>query len=106
MIKLDGHETDESVIQLSDLSDFVLKKILSASQDTKSICLEGTFNNTEGSAVLILEKEPFHEEDLKSLFLEENKREIVFQNDIYSYFRALPVSVCNGKYIYYIIHFQ
>lgn len=99
-IKLNSNEQScDFDSNLTDLYNFTYKRVLSDHHETKSVFIEGSFNNKAGSAILILEKEPFEEKNLKTLFKEDNNQEKIFQNDIYSSFRYFPKATFNGEFL-------
>ncbi|CAH1099186.1 unnamed protein product [Psylliodes chrysocephalus] len=78
---------------LSSLSGFNVKGILTNNTNRKTVCLRGTFDSKEGEAVVILEKTAFAEEDLKAnkdYFTEQNNLQKIFQNDIYGDYKYFP----------------
>lgn len=87
----------ETLTDLCNLNNFAFKRVLSDRQETKSVFIEGNFNDKSASAILLLEKEPFEEKNLITLFKEDNEQEKLFQNDIYSSFRYYPKSTFNGE---------
>ncbi|KAK7792578.1 hypothetical protein R5R35_008672 [Gryllus longicercus] len=80
-------DSDDSVLtvnsDLKDLSHFEFDRILSDSSERKSICLYGSFRNTSGKAIVLLEKKPFDEENVKGLLKNTCPVSQQFFNDIY-----------------------
>ena len=68
---------------ISDLSNFVFKRVLSDFGQRKNICVEGFFTDREGTAVVWLEKTPFNEDLVKQLSTNKSILKKEFINDIY-----------------------
>ncbi|CAL8090109.1 unnamed protein product [Orchesella dallaii] len=72
-----------------DLSGFTLKNVLSNSADCKRLTVEGTFPDGQ-TAVVVLDKKPFTEENFKELFSSGSRLSQIFQNDIYGNYDCVP----------------
>lgn len=81
---------------LSDFSEFQQKQILSDNSRRKTICIEGSFKNRPGTAIVVLEKKPFNEEELKTVFDSNCVLSKEFSNDIYGFYECFPSVKCNG----------
>ncbi|KAK6632409.1 hypothetical protein RUM44_007451 [Polyplax serrata] len=88
--------SEQQIDPVSNISNFEFKRILSDNKETKTVAIEGSFKGKPEPAVFILEKEPFHQENLGQLFREENIIEKTFSNDIYYQCQFSPTSVFNG----------
>ncbi|RZF41098.1 hypothetical protein LSTR_LSTR002730 [Laodelphax striatellus] len=86
----DGSSNENTSISFTDLSTFVLKRILSENSQKKTIIAEGSFSDQEGTAILFLEKTPFNEELLKCLCSTESTLEEQLCNDIYRFYTCNP----------------
>ncbi|PNF42750.1 hypothetical protein B7P43_G13611 [Cryptotermes secundus] len=75
---------------LKDFSEFQQTRILSDSSQRKTICIEGSFNNREGKAIVLLEKKPFNEEILKNTLNSNCVLQKEFSNDIYGFYEFFP----------------
>lgn len=76
-----------------DLKKFKLEGILSNNTQRKVVCLKGSFDNSTGDALVILEKTAFTEENLleESEFLKQsNSLKKTFQNDVYGDYNFFP----------------
>lgn len=73
----DKHKT------ICDLSNFVFKRVLCDFGQRKTICVEGSFTDREGKAVIWLEKTPFSEEVVKQLSTNKSTLKKEFINDVY-----------------------
>jgi hypothetical protein len=82
---------------LNDLSEFQQKRILSDNSRRKTICIEGTFKNRPGTAIVLLEKKPFNEEELKNAFGSNCVLHKEFSNDIYGFYECFPNVKCSGR---------
>ncbi|XP_068624394.1 m7GpppX diphosphatase [Battus philenor] len=97
-IKIDDqNENGRSSDQL-ELKDFVPVKILNNNTNRKTVCIQGTYRDKSGVALVILEKNAFKEEELddKGYFSVDTKLRTFFQNDIYGNFECFPRSDLNG----------
>lgn len=74
---------------------FEVKSILSNSADYKRVVVEGTVKGQ--SAVVILDKKPFTEDILSSLFSSNSILKSTFQNDIYGSYDCIPVEKASGN---------
>jgi hypothetical protein len=82
---------------LKDFSEFRQKRILSDNSQRKTVCIEGTFNNREGTAIVLLEKKPFNEESLKNTLDSNCVLHKEFSNDIYGFYECFPNVKYNGE---------
>ncbi|XP_013134406.1 PREDICTED: m7GpppX diphosphatase [Papilio polytes] len=94
---VEQNENGVDGIQL-ELKDFIPVKILNNNTNRKTVCIQGTFKDKTGVALVLLEKNAFKEEDLdaKGYFSEDTKLRTFFQNDIYGNFECFPRSEING----------
>lgn len=87
---------------LKDLSKFRLKRVLSNHAGKKLLCMEGTFSGYDGAAVLLMEKKPFVEDNLRENFFNEGSTlSKEFENDLYGNYSCFPPVEYNS---YVIIH--
>ncbi|KAF5287297.1 hypothetical protein FQR65_LT02170 [Abscondita terminalis] len=89
--KLD--EKNDVHVSLSNLSDFKLDKILHNNTNRKAICLQGSFADTEGAAIVMLEKTSFTEDAFtpkSDYFTEKSSMKKIFHNDIYGNYEFFP----------------
>jgi hypothetical protein len=93
---LQGHGENLHAV-LKDFSEFQQKRILSDNGQRKTICIEGSFNNREGRAIVLLEKKPFNEEILKNTLNSNCVLQKEFSNDIYGFYECFPDVKCNGE---------
>ncbi|KPJ19136.1 Scavenger mRNA-decapping enzyme DcpS [Papilio machaon] len=100
--KIKNNEQNENGvddIQL-ELKDFIPVKILNNNTNRKTVCIQGTYKDKTGVALVLLEKNAFKEEDLdnKGYFSEDTKLRTFFKNDIYGNFECFPLPEINeGK---------
>jgi len=87
---------DPICTSLNDFSEFQQKRILSDNSRRKTICVEGSFKNRPGTAIVLLEKKPFNEEELKNVFGSNCVLSKDFSNDIYGFYECFPDVKCNG----------
>jgi hypothetical protein len=87
---------DTKCTSLNDFSEFQQKRILSDNSRRKTICIEGSFKNRPGAAIVLLEKKPFNEEELKNVFGSKCVLSKEFSNDIYGFYECFPDVKCNG----------
>lgn len=80
-------------------SAFSVKRVLQNNCTRKQICVEGSFKGHEGSAVLILEKQTFSddEQSLKELFDKGTVLQKLYSNDVYGNYEIFPVKKYNGN---------
>lgn len=87
-----------------NLSDFKVARILQNNCARKLICVEGTFENRKGPAIVLLEQKSFSYDTnvLKKSFFDENTifRKI-FTNDIYRTYICSPTKDYNSTSICY-----
>jgi hypothetical protein len=94
----DVQENDESIhTVLKDFSEFQQKRILSDNSQRKTICIEGSFYNREGTAIVLLEKKPFNEEILENTLDSNCTLRKEFSNDIYGFYECFPSVKYNGE---------
>ncbi|XP_066152061.1 m7GpppX diphosphatase [Euwallacea fornicatus] len=96
--KLDENSSDSIHCSLKDLSAFKLKTVLHNNTTRKTVCLQGTFESTEGNALVILEKTAFAGENLvpeSEYFTERSLLSKVFHNDAYGDYKYFPVPELN-----------
>ncbi|ODM89692.1 m7GpppX diphosphatase, partial [Orchesella cincta] len=84
---VDGDGKQQQIFK--DLSGFTLKNVLSNSADVKRLTVEGTFPDGQ-TAVVVLDKKPFTEENFKELFSSGSRLKQIFQNDIYGNYDCVP----------------
>ncbi|KAK4872364.1 hypothetical protein RN001_014393 [Aquatica leii] len=78
---------------LSNLSDFKIGKILHNNTNRKAICLQGTFTESDGTAIIMLEKTSFADDNFtenSDYFTEKSTLKKVFHNDIYGNYEFYP----------------
>lgn len=94
------NENSVSNTQL-ELRDFVPLKVLNNNTNRKTVCIQGTFNDKSGVALVLLEKNAFKEEELNDTgyFTVDTKLRTFFQNDIYGNFECYPRSEINGEFL-------
>nr|CAG4640878.1 EOG090X06NK [Eulimnadia texana] len=89
-------ETTNSVCDtLASFLGFNVSRVLNESADNKVIVSEGTFDNREGKAVVLLEKTHFSTEHIPQLFSSETRIEKSFSNDIYGQYLCFPPPASN-----------
>jgi len=93
--KRSSEEVSESG-SFSSLQGFTVSKVLSNSADYKRVVVEGRYNQTP--AVVILDKKPFSEEQLGTLFSDKSQLSLVFQNDIYGSYDCHTSPQITGKH--------
>jgi hypothetical protein len=97
-IQSDVRVQDENLhTVLKDFSEFQQKRILSDNSRRKTVCIEGSFNNREGKAIVLLEKKPFNEEILKNTLNSNCVLQKEFSNDIYGFYEFFPSMEYNGE---------
>ncbi|XP_069692375.1 m7GpppX diphosphatase [Periplaneta americana] len=90
-IQSDKQESNETIhTALRSFADFQQKRILSDNSQRKTICIEGSFSNKEGTAIVLLEKKPFNEEVLKKSLNSDCALTKEFSNDIYGCYECFP----------------
>lgn len=104
-VKLDDESTDvikknqgENDTEL-DLSSFKVTKVLQNNCARKLICMEGTFEDREGSAVVLLEQRSFPYDKVvlkKDFFDGKTIFRKIFTNDIYRNYNCFPTEEHNG----------
>ncbi|XP_063236160.1 m7GpppX diphosphatase [Bacillus rossius redtenbacheri] len=86
--KVDQEESVHNTLE--SFTGFVQKRVLSSNSDRKTVCLEGTFDEKTGSAIVVLEKEPFDVDNLQLFLDSESVLKKVFSNDIYGNYEYFP----------------
>lgn len=81
---------------IKDLSHFSLKRVLNNNTDRKAVFIEGSFEDRDGKAVLILEKQAFEEKALNSL-RDVSTLEKQFSNDVYGNYECFIDPKFNGE---------
>lgn len=92
-------EVSDKHKSISDLSNFVFKRVLSDFGQRKTICIEGSFSDREGKAVLWLEKTPFSEEIVKQLSTNKSTLKKEFINDVYGSYACQIDPDLNGWFV-------
>ncbi|CAK9825645.1 m7GpppX diphosphatase [Anthophora retusa] len=79
-------------------SEFTVKRVLQNNCIRKQICIEGSFEGHEGSAVVVLEKQNFSDEDqfLNEVFNKDTVLNKLYSNDVYGNYECFPVKKYNG----------
>lgn len=101
VVKKNQGENDTSEAEL-DLSSFKVTKVLQNNCARKLICMEGTFEDREDSAVVLLEQRsfPYDKTVLKKDFFDEKTIfKKIFTNDIYRNYNCFPAEDHNGTSI-------
>ncbi|KAL0124849.1 hypothetical protein PUN28_006601 [Cardiocondyla obscurior] len=91
-----ANNTDEDQL---DLSSFKLTNVLQNNCARKFICMTGTLENREGSALVLLEQRsfPYDKEFLKKNYFDGNATyQKVFTNDIYRNYNCFPIEDQKG----------
>jgi len=78
-----------------NLSQFVVKQVLSNNPQRKSLFLEGSFTDREGKVVLLLEKQPIDEKTVSHITANSELSKI-FVNDVYGSYECYPEAKYNG----------
>jgi hypothetical protein len=87
---------------LNDFSEFQQKRVLNDNSQRKTVCVEGTFSNRPGTAIVLLEKKPFNDEELTNTFGPSCVLQKEFSNDIYGFYECFPNVKCNGGWLCFI----
>ncbi|KOC69177.1 m7GpppX diphosphatase [Habropoda laboriosa] len=79
-------------------SEFNVKRVLQNNCTRKQICIEGSFKGREGSAVIVLEKQNFSDDDqfLNEFFNKDTVLQKLYSNDVYGNYECFPVKKHNG----------
>ncbi|XP_076758322.1 decapping enzyme, scavenger [Xylocopa sonorina] len=79
-------------------SIFNTKRVLQNNCTRKQICIEGDFKGYEGSAVIVLEKKNFpdDEQSLKEFFHKDTVLQKLYSNDVYGNYECFPVKKHSG----------
>ncbi|XP_012278958.1 m7GpppX diphosphatase [Orussus abietinus] len=94
-----SEQSDDSVHEtLKNLSTFRVKRILSNNTQKKVMCVEGTFENRKGPAIVLFERKSFPNDEifLKTLFNEETPLHKEFRNDVYGKYECFLTEKYNG----------
>lgn len=78
---------------LTDLSTFKFEKVLSNNTNRKTVCLQGSFESSDGVGIILLEKTAFEEGDFKEdsdYFSASSSLKKLFHNDIYGNYEYFP----------------
>lgn len=76
---------------------FSFKRILKESPENRLVAVEGSFSKeTEESAVVILEKSHFTEEEVKGILSQDTTLQCLFNNDIYYNLLCNPPATLNS----------
>jgi len=73
---------------LQDLGQFKVEQVLNENPSTKTIFLQGTFEDLEGPAVVILEKKLFPKDKVQQYFSPDCSVSKIFVNDIYGNYES------------------
>lgn len=96
-LECDVQEDGDTICtSLSDFSEFQQKRILSDNSRRKTICIEGSLKNRPGTAIVLLEKKPFNEGELKNVLGSNCVLSKEFSNDIYGFYECFPDVKCSG----------
>lgn len=86
---------------LSDLSTFKFEKVLSNNTNRKVVCLQGSFEASDGVGIVVFEKTAFEEGEFKEdseYFNENSLLKKQFHNDIYGNYEYFPKIELNCKF--------
>lgn len=86
-----------------NLSNFKVTKVLQNNCVRKSICIEGTFEDREGSAIVLLEQKTFPHDKLileKGFFDGKTLFRKHFTNDIYRNYDCFPTEEYNSTFLF------
>lgn len=100
LAKLENTSEESVHNHLSDLSTFKLKKVLSNNTNRKVVCLQGSFEASDGVGIVVLEKTAFEDGDFKEdseYFNEDSSLKKLFHNDIYGNYEYFPKVELNCK---------
>lgn len=110
--KRDESENDAAREVELNLSNFKVSKVLQNNCVRKSICIEGTFEDREGSAIVLLEQKSFPHDKLvleKGYFDGKTLFRKHFTNDIYRNYDCFPTEEYNSTsislFVYYCIDY-
>lgn len=98
MVEKNSSENDTSETEL-DLSGFKVARILQNNSARKLICLEGTFEDREGPAVVLLEQRSFPYDKVvleEDFFDRKTTFRKTFTNDIYRNYDCIPTQEHNS----------
>lgn len=86
--------------ELINLSKFKLKRLLQNNCSRKLLCVEGSFTDQDGPAVILFEKKifPSEEEAIQTTICnQDTKLKKTFENDIYGSYECFPIQEHNGE---------
>ncbi|XP_003693320.1 m7GpppX diphosphatase [Apis florea] len=101
-VKIQIENTSKNVNSIHETefcsSIFNIKRILQNNCMRKQICIEGVFKGFEDSAVIILEKQNFSddEQSITELFNKDTVFHKLYNNDIYGNYECFPLKKFNG----------
>ncbi|XP_012173188.1 m7GpppX diphosphatase [Bombus terrestris] len=101
-IKIETENECKNATSIHDVefcsSTFNIKKVLQNNCTRKQICIEGAFKGYEGSAVILLEKQNFSDDEaaLKELFNKDTVLHKLYNNNIYGNYECYPLKKYNG----------
>ncbi|XP_039311687.1 m7GpppX diphosphatase isoform X1 [Solenopsis invicta] len=98
VVEKNSDENDTSEKEL-DLSDFKVTRVLQNNCARKLICMEGTFEDRDGSAVVLLEQRSFPYDKVvleKDFFDGKTIFKRIFSNDVYKNYSCFPTEERNG----------
>ncbi|XP_077263906.1 decapping enzyme, scavenger [Temnothorax americanus] len=98
VVEKNPDENDKSKTEL-DLSGFKVTRVLQNNCARKLICVEGTFEGHEGSAIVLLEQKSFPHDKVileKDFFDGKTIFQEIFNNDIYRNYNCWPTKEHNG----------
>ncbi|PSN57773.1 m7GpppX diphosphatase [Blattella germanica] len=96
--KVTNHNGESENIHdvLRNFGAFKRKRILSDNSQRKIICVEGSFSDKQGTAIVLLEKKPFSDEVLQNTLTSDSTLNKEFSNDIYGFYECFPNVKYNG----------
>jgi len=101
MVEKNLGENDRSETEL-DLSSFKVTRVLQNNCARKLICMEGTFKDRDGSAVVLLEQKSFPYDKVvleKDFFDGKTLFRKIFTNDVYRNYNCFPTEEHNSTSI-------
>ena len=99
-VNKDCESKDTGIDLIASWQNFEVKRVLNNNVVRKQIWLEGNFKGHESTAIVLLEKKNFPEEEtsLMNFFNEETMLKNVFDNDAYGSYECFPIKEHNGEY--------
>lgn len=100
--KIDNNDASEKIKNIHEnevaLPVFNLNKVLQTNCMRKQICVEGSFEGYDGSAVMILEKQNFADDQklLKEFFGKDTVFQKLYSNTIYGNYECFPAKKYSG----------